>query len=213
MNRPHDAGWLYWVGMNVFTHPFNSFVSRRFFWGINYMQAASPAIRAWGIQKKTHRHRTVTPPKQRRRLFVRLPVCAGVWESGDASRQLGIGKIGVPWKGLEVERLVGFSEDPWERWHIYLSVYIYIIVKCAVSSSLMWLQVASVACDFRLMPFASSLRWVAVWFLALDAMLAWLWSLWENRLCCGYLVGPDFGWLDQPFNFDLSDHSVVWNCW
>lgn len=99
-----------------------------FFWGKNYA-SCFPCNKGLGNStKKTHRHRTVTPPKQRRRLFVRLPVCAGVWESGDASRQLGIGKIGVPWKGLEVERVVGFSEDPWERWHIYLSIYIYIYI-------------------------------------------------------------------------------------
>ena len=94
--------------MNVFTHA-----------------SCFPCNKGLGNSKKKHTVTgTVTPPKQRRRLFVRLPVCAGVWESGDASRQLGIGKIGVPWKGLEVEE---FQRIHGRDGMAYLPIYIYII--------------------------------------------------------------------------------------
>lgn len=123
MNRPHDAGWLYWVGMNVFTHPFNSFVSRRFFLGINYMQAASPAIRAWGIQKKKHTVTGPSPPQNKGAGYL----CGYLYARGS-------GKAATPQDSWESERseylgkALKLKEDPWERWHIYLSIYIYIYI-------------------------------------------------------------------------------------
>lgn len=79
--------------MNVFTHPFNSFVSRRFFFGINYMQAASPAIRAWGIQKKKHTVTGPSPPQNKGAGYL----CGYLYARGS-------GKAATPQDSWESER-------------------------------------------------------------------------------------------------------------
>lgn len=87
------------------------------------MQAASPAIRAWGIQKKKHTVTGPSPPQNKGAGYL----CGYLYARGS-------GKAATPQDSWESERseylgkALKLKEDPWERWHIYLSIYIYIYI-------------------------------------------------------------------------------------